>query len=412
MDCSSGCSRSPVKRCDELWFEDGNLVLQAQHTQYRVHRSLMSTRSEFFRDMLTLPCTTEGTEAAPLFLPDVVGKHFTVFMKFVYSQWGEDLKFTTDEWLYVVRVAHRFQFTSALRVAMNKCADLDPDRKLYWSEELGLTEWTVPARRAAVLAFDLDGDSEIGSQAYRALWLKIYRVRETLAYARLSYMQRCIQIRDHRPVQPLCEHVAAALAIVISRTPRKELKSAFDKAIKEGTACKEGWGDDLKFTPDDWMCVVRVAHSLQFTSVLRVAMDMCEDEDADMKLLWAENLGITEWEVPARRAAVLAFDVTPATSPDYWPIWLKISRAREAVARARLAYIQHCIKLRAAGNNAQPVCQQSRSRVSPDGYAVLRFLTRGARLCGNPLARKTLRDSNVGPACVEHGRARASATSS
>ncbi|KZV92459.1 hypothetical protein EXIGLDRAFT_836458 [Exidia glandulosa HHB12029] len=238
MNCAI-CSCSPVTRCDEFWFNDGNLVLQVQHTQYKVHRSLMSNRSDFFRDMLTLPCTTEGTEAAPLFLPDVGERHFTVFLKFLYSQWGDDLKFTTDNWMYVVRVAHRFQFTSALRVAMGKCDDEEPDTKLYWAEQLGLAEWEVPARRAAVLAFDLNlAELSTDLPAYMAIWIKIYRAREAVAHARLANLRRCVKVRDARN-QVTCQHLIAALGVTLPRTSRQYLKATFDAAIAEGSSCKE-----------------------------------------------------------------------------------------------------------------------------------------------------------------------------
>ncbi|KAK7690526.1 hypothetical protein QCA50_005624 [Cerrena zonata] len=38
-----------------LWFEDGNIILIAQYTPFKVHRGLLSRKSEVFRDMFTLP---------------------------------------------------------------------------------------------------------------------------------------------------------------------------------------------------------------------------------------------------------------------------------------------------------------------------------------------------------------------
>ncbi|KZV92453.1 hypothetical protein EXIGLDRAFT_790330 [Exidia glandulosa HHB12029] len=285
MKCSSGCSCSPITRCDEFWFEDGNLVLQAQHTQYKVHRSLMSNRSDFFRDMLTLPDATEGTEAAPLFLPDVGEKHFTILMKFLYSQWGDDLKFTTYDWLSVVRVAHRFQFTSALRVGMDNCADLEPDLKLYWAEQLGITEWELPARHAAVLAFDLYGESAPDSPAYMALWLKIYRARETLARVRAAYMQRCIVARDAAPVpfKPLCQHMAAALTLVIPRASRKDLKTKVENALREGPMCKGGC---LTFGEESMLLwLPREEDEFDIINQSWCSLDHCEQE-LETKAYW------------------------------------------------------------------------------------------------------------------------------
>jgi hypothetical protein len=34
----------------EYWFQDGNIVLQAQYTLFRVHRSVLSHHSQIFKD--------------------------------------------------------------------------------------------------------------------------------------------------------------------------------------------------------------------------------------------------------------------------------------------------------------------------------------------------------------------------
>ncbi|CAA7266000.1 unnamed protein product [Cyclocybe aegerita] len=44
-----------VTRSAEYWLEDGNIILQAENTQYRVHRSILSRQSTVFADMFSLP---------------------------------------------------------------------------------------------------------------------------------------------------------------------------------------------------------------------------------------------------------------------------------------------------------------------------------------------------------------------
>ncbi|KAF7969599.1 hypothetical protein HWV62_14510 [Athelia sp. TMB] len=39
----------------DIWFEDGNIVLQAESTQFKVYRGMLSRHSSVFRDMLTVP---------------------------------------------------------------------------------------------------------------------------------------------------------------------------------------------------------------------------------------------------------------------------------------------------------------------------------------------------------------------
>ncbi|KAF8208572.1 hypothetical protein K438DRAFT_1961174 [Mycena galopus ATCC 62051] len=45
----------PIVRSTEYWFDDGNIVLQAESTQFRVAKSVLSRHSSVFRDMFTLP---------------------------------------------------------------------------------------------------------------------------------------------------------------------------------------------------------------------------------------------------------------------------------------------------------------------------------------------------------------------
>jgi hypothetical protein len=53
---------SQPKRADNLWFDDGSVVLQVEMTQFRVHRSVLSTNSDIFRDMFSVPQPAEEGE--------------------------------------------------------------------------------------------------------------------------------------------------------------------------------------------------------------------------------------------------------------------------------------------------------------------------------------------------------------
>ncbi|CAA7266033.1 unnamed protein product [Cyclocybe aegerita] len=68
-----GISGEP-KRCSTLWFADGNVVVQVENTQFRVHRSVLSQHSDILADCFEMP-QPEGEptmEGCPLlYLPDV-----------------------------------------------------------------------------------------------------------------------------------------------------------------------------------------------------------------------------------------------------------------------------------------------------------------------------------------------------
>ena len=57
-----------LKRHEEFWFEDGNVVLVAQNTAFRVFRSLLAEHSTVFADMFatSTPTTGETYDGCPV----------------------------------------------------------------------------------------------------------------------------------------------------------------------------------------------------------------------------------------------------------------------------------------------------------------------------------------------------------
>ncbi len=51
-----------MKKDDEFWFEDGNLIIVAQDVEFCVYKGPLVKHSPVFRDMLTLPQPAESSE--------------------------------------------------------------------------------------------------------------------------------------------------------------------------------------------------------------------------------------------------------------------------------------------------------------------------------------------------------------
>lgn len=47
-------------RVKGLWFDDGNLILKAQNTLFRIYGGFLAARSSVFYDMLSFPPPKEG----------------------------------------------------------------------------------------------------------------------------------------------------------------------------------------------------------------------------------------------------------------------------------------------------------------------------------------------------------------
>ncbi|KAJ7127282.1 hypothetical protein C8R43DRAFT_700116 [Mycena crocata] len=77
---------SEPQRVQELWFDDGNLVIQAENSQFRVFRGILAARSSVFQDMLSFPQPSDAelVVGCPLVrLPDSLWE-VTVFLKAIF----------------------------------------------------------------------------------------------------------------------------------------------------------------------------------------------------------------------------------------------------------------------------------------------------------------------------------------
>ncbi|KAJ7494263.1 hypothetical protein B0H11DRAFT_1802499 [Mycena galericulata] len=77
----------PTQRVEDLWFEDGNLVLEAGNSQFCVHRGILAARSPVFRDMLSFPqpSDSELIDGCPLVRLHDSAAHVTVFLKAIFE---------------------------------------------------------------------------------------------------------------------------------------------------------------------------------------------------------------------------------------------------------------------------------------------------------------------------------------
>ncbi|KAJ7612116.1 hypothetical protein FB45DRAFT_759985 [Roridomyces roridus] len=74
-------------RIPELWFEDGNIVIQAGKSQFRVHRGILSARSSVFQDMLSFPqpLDSELVEGCPVVRLHDAETEVTVFLRAIFD---------------------------------------------------------------------------------------------------------------------------------------------------------------------------------------------------------------------------------------------------------------------------------------------------------------------------------------
>lgn len=74
-------------RIPELWFEDGNLIVQAGHRVFRVYRGVLAARSPVFHDMLSFPqpSDSELLEGCPVVRLHDDSAEVLIFLKAIFD---------------------------------------------------------------------------------------------------------------------------------------------------------------------------------------------------------------------------------------------------------------------------------------------------------------------------------------
>lgn len=95
---SSGSEENPIQ-ADGLWFEDGNLILKAENTLFRVYGGLLAARSSVFRDMLGFPPPEDGNatmDGCPIVTVYDSAKDMAYFLRAVFDSRCASSMGTTD----------------------------------------------------------------------------------------------------------------------------------------------------------------------------------------------------------------------------------------------------------------------------------------------------------------------------
>ncbi|KAF7329370.1 hypothetical protein MKEN_00198600 [Mycena kentingensis (nom. inval.)] len=84
-----GTNHEP-RNVDELWFSDGNIIIQAENLRFRVFKGILAARSPVFSDMMSLPAPAEpdaqdSEDGCPLVRMHDSGDEATRFLKAIFD---------------------------------------------------------------------------------------------------------------------------------------------------------------------------------------------------------------------------------------------------------------------------------------------------------------------------------------
>ncbi|KAJ7496923.1 hypothetical protein FB451DRAFT_1386270 [Mycena latifolia] len=116
---------APVTRSD-IWYQDGSVVLQAENTQFRVHWSILSQSSSFFRGLQGLPQPPDqpSVDGCPIVeLPDRLAD-LEILLRALYIPSTKALPFSVIAAL--IRLGRKYEFRDLLGLAAERLTYENP----------------------------------------------------------------------------------------------------------------------------------------------------------------------------------------------------------------------------------------------------------------------------------------------
>ena len=72
-----------------VWYDDGNLIIEAESSRFRIYKGLLADKSSFFSTMLSLPQDTSETlvDGCPIVHFQDSAQDVGIFLKAIYDPW-------------------------------------------------------------------------------------------------------------------------------------------------------------------------------------------------------------------------------------------------------------------------------------------------------------------------------------
>ncbi|KJA26651.1 hypothetical protein HYPSUDRAFT_198909 [Hypholoma sublateritium FD-334 SS-4] len=129
-------AEGPIARSTRFWFDDGNVILQSENTQFRVHRSILATHSEIMKNCFSFvqPDDAPAVDGCPLVLMPDSAKDIDNLCAILYGMYhvdvdGIDGSFVTT----MLRMGFKYEIAFFKKSAQNCLRPLFPTTLDQWN---------------------------------------------------------------------------------------------------------------------------------------------------------------------------------------------------------------------------------------------------------------------------------------
>ncbi|KII86150.1 hypothetical protein PLICRDRAFT_700276 [Plicaturopsis crispa FD-325 SS-3] len=130
---TGGLQRSP-----DVWFEDGNVIVQAESTLFRIYKGILQARSSVFNDMFSFPQPSdqETIEGCPIVLVHDSAPDMAVFLKAIYDSGFYERSSQTSFSVTagILRLSTKYDVAYLRHRAIHQLRDVHPTTLKEWDD--------------------------------------------------------------------------------------------------------------------------------------------------------------------------------------------------------------------------------------------------------------------------------------
>ncbi|RDX51174.1 hypothetical protein OH76DRAFT_1417533 [Lentinus brumalis] len=158
-DETSG-DNAELQRDGSFWFEDGNIVVVAQQTAFRVHKGVLSRHSDTFSGLFTVPQPSEGAEqidGCPVVRISDSAHDFDHLLRVLYdglkffSEPGNRLSF--DCLSALARLGHKYELPQVLSASVNRLKAVFTTDFAVWKQHKFLRPLCTPSYELPIILY-------------------------------------------------------------------------------------------------------------------------------------------------------------------------------------------------------------------------------------------------------------------
>jgi len=144
-------NRASRRHSAEFYFDDGNVVFLVERTLYKIHKSVLSRHSPFFRNLFGLPAPDDkqpdgSSDEVPLHLPHILQDQFDAFLSTVYPSW-RPVTHSTEALINILCLATKWEFatTRSYAIELLTSRSLSPVLRIELARAYDVPGWLLPS---------------------------------------------------------------------------------------------------------------------------------------------------------------------------------------------------------------------------------------------------------------------------